>query len=158
MRIIAITLPCPALCLLFRISLAAVLHAVLLTIWKASRIMRTERRTCAQHYSLSCNGACSMARTCGQSRWTRALAVDEREIPALGVKMASWIAIPIAYLDHLCDRDVSYRLLTGDVFVVLNVPRFSGRQRLIACFMDHQISAWKCRFYYVRIVMLARPR
>ena len=51
------------------------------------------------------------------------LAVDELETRVLGVEMAFWIAIPLAYLDYPCDRDVSYHLFSGDVFVVLNVPR-----------------------------------
>ena len=52
------------------------------------------------------------------------MAVDEQEIRVLGMEMAFWIAVPLAYLDYLCDRDVSYHLFTGGVFVVLNVPRF----------------------------------
>jgi len=35
------------------------------------------------------------------------LTVDEQEIRALGVEMAFWIAVSLAYLDYLRDRDVS---------------------------------------------------
>jgi len=35
------------------------------------------------------------------------LTVDEQEIRALGVEMAFWIAVSMAYLDYLRDRDVS---------------------------------------------------
>jgi hypothetical protein len=33
--------------------------------------------------------------------------VDEQEIRVLGVEMAFWIAVSLAYLDYLHDRDVS---------------------------------------------------
>lgn len=54
------------------------------------------------------------------------LTLDEQEIRSLGVEMAFWIAISLAYLDYLRDRDVSsHPLLVGIPFgaVVLNVPR-----------------------------------
>ena len=54
---IAITLSCLPLHLLFRIPSAVVLHSVPLTNCKASRIMRTGRRTCAQYCSRSGSGA-----------------------------------------------------------------------------------------------------
>lgn len=39
------------------------------------------------------------------------LTVDEQEIRALGVDMAFWIAVSLAYLDYLRDRDVSLPLI-----------------------------------------------
>ena len=70
---IAITLSCLPLHLLFRIPSAAVLHSVPLTNCKASRIMRTGRRTCAQYCSRSGSGAWWMVRSCGQSHWPRTI-------------------------------------------------------------------------------------
>src|SRR5258706_16329962 len=39
------------------------------------------------------------------------LTVDEQEIRVLGVEMAFWIAVSLAYLDYLRDRDVSLPLI-----------------------------------------------
>lgn len=74
------------------------------------------------------------------------LTVDEQEIRTLGVEMAFWIAISLAYLDYLRDRDVSSPSLLS--VVVLIVPRVIWRPAIDKdFFMYHQIPVWKCRFY-----------
>ena len=79
------------------------------------------------------------------------LTVDEQEIRALGVEMAFWIAISLAYLDYLRDRDVSSLPFLVQIMlcaVVLNVPRVfwplpTIDRGLLSCFMYHQAPVWK---------------
>ena len=51
------------------------------------------------------------------------LTVDEQEIRVLGVEMTFWIAVSLAYLDYLRDRDVSLPLHLVGYVVVLNMLR-----------------------------------
>lgn len=78
------------------------------------------------------------------------LTVDEQEIRSLGVEMAFWVAISLAYLDYLRDRDVSSPPLLVESILCSTCPELSSRQRLIETrLMCHQTPICKCRFLYV---------
>ena len=63
------------------------------------------------------------------------LTVNEQEICALGVEMTFWIAVSLAYLDYLRDRDVSLPPhLVEMCSSYSKCSGLSGRQRLIVCF------------------------